>query len=703
MSRFKWGTNNKNYKIMAEKMKFKNHRIKTMIDGFDNLLFGGLHLQCLADGTIERPLVIAIRGEQGTSRALFCMQLLHGITKSMREFKFCDKNNKEIKLGIPLFYTDNKNWSNLSDMLMDTVISKCVKHIVEQNASGNSLWTGKTFCDTIFDIHRQLHDISITTEQLDQYIGEEILVYNLHTNALHITSPSMNTQQGGDTYDTPIYTRKHDDISDYCEAGLNWENKDSLGNEFFPICIYQEHGVTKDVYDEIREMRHTPEEYYHSLYVNDCNCLIPCIVIDKEQKGENDMSPIYCYINHLKNSNKTAVVVYLLNENETPEIEPDFFIEMCFHEDDDIGYMSQKLLIRKSVLQNTAHGWHLYKKRDYGIEVYPSSHVLLQRRRHMPRGVLRSQRDILTDTYQSYIDSKFPDGTIKDFECYNQDATKRERLIRLYKDFQEEIQQECPQDILQEILLSKRKKNTRGQATAIIGPANTYKRFLTLGGTFSACCRKEQTLKVLLDKEDKMMFQKVICPATIFRKPSGLIEKQNLHCLNCYKNIHFQTIRMGCITADEFFFYLIKQIRLSRCNNRQGITRILIDDLQKIEFCFPMLRKDPLFLTALMSICKDYEVELFILCDINAQQTQALRAQADNVVCTKRTGESELDIYIERYAGYSIPSKQWKCHITNVQELFYCDIKGENTSYRFNDKVVKNEHITSMEDYWKEL
>lgn len=115
-----------------------------------------------------------------------------------------------------------------------------------------------------------------------------------------------------------------------------------------------------------------------------------------------------------------------------------------------------------------------------------------------------------------------------------------------------------------------------------------------------------------------------------------------------------------------------------------------------------MLRKDTLFLTALISICKDYEVELFILCDIHTQLTQALRAQADNVICTKRSEENELDIYIERYAGYSIPSKQWKCHITNVKELFYCDIKGESASYRFNDKVVKNEHIASMGDYWRE-
>lgn len=64
------------------KIKYNNQKIKTEINGFDELLFGGLQLRNLIKEKendnknkvkVESPLTIVIRGELGTSRALLAM------------------------------------------------------------------------------------------------------------------------------------------------------------------------------------------------------------------------------------------------------------------------------------------------------------------------------------------------------------------------------------------------------------------------------------------------------------------------------------------------------------------------------------------------------------------------------------------------------------------------------------------------------
>ena len=195
----------------------------------------------------------------------------------------------------------------------------------------------------------------------------------------------------------------------------------------------------------------------------------------------------------------------------------------------------------------------------------------------------------------------------------------------------------------------------------------------------------------------------MICPAAIFNNPKNILKKRCSDCIHCYRCIHFKEIRMGCISSDEFFYYLIQQLRVSNASEDESrvIKRIVIDDLQKIEFCFPMIRKDSLFLTGLISICKDYNVDLFILCDKSSERVQELRAQADNVICTERTPAYDLNIYIERYSGPSSPSHIWGCHVTNIRELFYCDAEENNKKYRINEKSIENFSVYSMESYWE--
>lgn len=197
------------------------------------------------------------------------------------------------------------------------------------------------------------------------------------------------------------------------------------------------------------------------------------------------------------------------------------------------------------------------------------------------------------------------------------------------------------------------------------------------------------------------MFKRMICPAMIFGAPREFFRCRAKQCFECYKCIHFKEIRMGCISSDEFFYYLMKQLRISREaeDESKRIKRIVIDDLQKIDFCFPMLSGDSLFLTALISICKDAEIDLFILCDKSSQLAQELRVQADNVICTERVGE-EIRFYVERYSGYSDPSRIFGCRVKNIKDLFSCNTDNDQKEYSFNEGCIVGIPVSSMNDFW---
>lgn len=677
---------------MKTQILYNNEKLSTHIGGLDELLFGGLHLQALANQMIEKPLSIVIRGEIGTSRALLAMQMLHGITKSLHSLR-CHiqedmiDSQKYIVLDEPIFYTENKSVENISDMLVDNVISKCIRQIIEANITErtdsegrNRTWQGSQFCQTLFSVPEST-TLPIELDKLDLYIAQGILVYNLRTNSLHVGLPSTSVSIFRS--DNPLaIPRRHSCLNDfYSDRQHPVSQLAELASEFFPVSILS--GETNRMEDLIGRCMRLQDEQR-----------IPCLVLDKK------FEPLDKTI-----ARKVLVVIYVTDADEPLEqYNADLVIDMRSHIDPKTDYLCYQLSIVKSVLQDTAHGWHQYKKRDYGIEVYPSTHVILQRRRHMPKGLLRAPMGIMTETYQHYIDKQ------KDYCCIpalsqyintymaSPGQCLENNLQDLYTHFSKT---DNSGDILKDIFI---KSDNEPRITAIIGPANSYKRYLTLGGTFSACCKNEHTLYILLDKDDNIILKKMICPATIFRDPQTILQGRCDSCLNCYKCIHFKEIRMGCISTDEFFYYLIQQLRMSNNGNNKGerIHRIVLDDLQKIEYCFPMIDHDSLFLPGLVSICKDYAVDLFVLCDKSSSKVDTLRANADNVICTERTPDYDLNIYVERYVGYSSPSHIWGCHVNNVKDLFCCDIRSDGyKGYRLNEKNIVEFPVYSMEKYWE--
>jgi hypothetical protein len=234
-----------------------------------------------------------------------------------------------------------------------------------------------------------------------------------------------------------------------------------------------------------------------------------------------------------------------------------------------------------------------------------------------------------------------------------------------------------------------------------------------MGASFSGCMRNEHTLYVLFEKDSNIMRKRIICPAMVYNFTKNIIShncnelstrcdkcKENCKmkdCYKCYSYIHFKNIRMGYISSDEFLYYLLEQIRLFA--NSQKIKRIILDDLQIIDYSFPLLKRDKLFLTALISVCKENEIDLFILCDKNASKVQELRVLADNVICTEKKND-QVQMYIERFYSYNEPSHTFGFKILRIKDLFYCETKHNNTSFSINANCIDEITIPNMEDYW---
>ncbi len=651
------------------KITYNNEKLKTHIKGLDKILFGGIQLQDICnpkDNTV--PLKITICGERGTSKSLLGMQLLHGLTKSLRALKTpnCGKDDSW-DLVAPIYVTNSKTKNFLSDLLLDTLISQYTNRIIEEHIEDETKWIDSDFCRSIFEIDDPITGkncllrSAFNPQTLDKYVAEGVLVYSNRTNGLHL----LSSDGGRDLSDNLIAKRKFQQIDEYKDL------KNPLSNDFFKVDI-------------------CGKNEYNSFYISNLKdrVKIPCLLLDSQCKD------IFRYED---DSNVLILIRIIRDESMLDMINSDLIIRLRTHEYPGNQYLMRQLSVLKSVLQSTAQGWHQYKRLDYGIEVYPSTHLVLQRRRHMNKELLRSHLNMFSETFAQFQEHK-RDNTIDDFIRFTDYESKKAEYEQIRWEEHKEAgkRNECVSDILKDILTAER---TEPFVTAFIGERNTYKRYLTLGSTFNASCHGEHTLKILLEKDSSIMRRRVECPVMRYLHRDEIEKCEIKKCKNCYERIHFKEIRMGCISPAELIYYIQKQIELSRKDKSKEITRIIIDDLMKIDFCFPLLKEDNLFLTTLISVCKEEGVDLLILCDRNASLAHELRAQSDNVICTEYKDDT-FKLYIEKYAGYKNPSHIFACQIKDIDKLFYCESTGNEKSLQLNNKCIKGISVSSMSDYW---
>lgn len=693
---------------MEERDKLKNWeclpKLPTGIRGLDKVLYGGIDVNVLnplyiGDDVVTRtPLVIVIKGsEDDNDKSVLAMQMLYGIAQSIEkvkdEYQAFDAgwNNQ------PAMYSTYYQTHKLDDMFLDYFISSSLQEILRKKASKDASvnLSSNIFTHLLFDCSRIICQefstnanipYAAVTSKTDAMIGDGIVYYNRRTNSLHVKADLTSD----DNKYNQVYLRQADSINVYSQK-YGHRQQDALfykytGLHFLPFSM-----TGNLTYGQLTAGITTPRD------------LVAVDLSAYKNLAETKMNGL---LNQLHDSK--IVILVADSTAEIPENRVNPMIELS--QKIDHKFVLKYLQITKSDSQDFAPGLHQYKKRDYGIEVYPRKELYLYERRYLQRALVYTHADAVTETYQQYmkLQKYYIDTPTTTYEDYEADIASEENKP-FYAIYPKNYMEQMSIDLLNRVfipinplrnLLHKSKNETEfieneymygnaGFVTAVIGKANTYKRFLTFGGIFGSACAEDHTLIIMMNKEEMVTRRRLACPA----RP--LCGDRDKACRSCYHYIHFMNICMGNITPEEFLYYLERQIEVTYDGDqKKHIRRIVIDDLQILDFCFPRLN-DGLFLAALAELCREHDIILYILCDISGKMLPPLRALADNVIITQK---DKMDghplIFVEKFAGYTnTPSKMYCGKVKNVNRLFRCVEKDGINAFELQTNIVEFEDI----------
>ena len=664
-------------------MNARDVRIDPCISGMAQLLYGGFTFPH------GRTTVIAVAGGPNCETSFFGLQLLYRLG---------------LQLGVtPQYCSAMRDVSFSEDLILDMTISSCIRQMTQRYIQ-NGMSDALRLVDFFFDVDHlsplidlQALGIADLKRKADEMLCKGILHYSNRTNALHI-----RTLKGISDEENLLFRRRYETLNDYFAFGdpaeierINRSLDRQCGRiDIIPYtCAAQEpDAFGPKVLSAVSAFEPDPttRDYYGRLL--------------KYMKALREMP--------VGRSDAQVVILVLDDRKQVPEHLADIVIRMENIVSSD--YSIQQLRIDKCDIQGAKLGWHQYKRRDYGIEIYPSLHTYFAKRRYLERALAYTHSNVVTDTFQEYLEHsrRHHHATIR-YDHY--DAHDRYLEAMFPDDFLEYTPEEVFNMILldserNEAVVSDRNADERssreirfgggtGEVTGIIGEPNTFKRFLAYGSMFSTAVRDEHTMIVTLHQEVPVICRQLPCPACIRNR------RKRSRCESCLEHIHFMNFNIGCITPSEFIHYFVQQIDVPFRDGKR-VRRIILDNLQVVDFCFPLLKQSELFLPALMTVCRERNISLYLLCDKHGELVDAVRTLVDNIICTERTGEKELKLYVERFARYNLsPSKIYCAEIEPVKELFSCreiyhHDDQRTIQFELEPDVIEACPTHTMGDYW---
>lgn len=275
------------------------------------------------------------------------------------------------------------------------------------------------------------------------------------------------------------------------------------------------------------------------------------------------------------------------------------------HLSDPIDYIVHELHFKKSRYQDAALGWHQYKIRGFGLEIYPSVHFQVHTHLYMARQLGDSLVPI----------GEGADGV--DDEPENR-WSAIERILGGIKP---------------------------GDSVALLGPRGAFKTTLVLDFLFRshrAACppRKEARDRFRFGSAEHGLLVSIIDNEEALRRqrscPLGS-QCGARHCFaDCRKHMFLFYQRPGCISSSEFIYYLKTRLQIAP----EPIRRLAFWDLTQLEHRFPLLANDPMFIPALLDVFKmrsssgyvGSKVKSVFMGAANARLSTAIAAVADNVI-----------------------------------------------------------------------
>lgn len=584
------------------------------------------------------------------------------------------------------FVSEYGDKDNIENLIVNTTIAAFYRLIVRKKIENPNEYLSELdgftrfFFNTksiLFESTNQTHtdgaivrDIKSAPEEL---LADGVLYYHPRTGGLHYRSASHVADS-----QNLVYKRACNTINNYVKRKKKYSIKKT--EDYLQLHIEKINVVTPSNNKKVPE---------------DCQFL----ALELDDVHPYTANSIRSLVESVKKNRRIAILI--MNEGiDVAMNDTDILIDLT--NKSEFGYVFHYMTLFNNSPKYSMTSLHQYKTRDFGIEVFPNLHTYNLTKRSFHRSFIYTHADVLGDTYLHYVNRKLKSNPNDDCISYGDYLNSKKQ------NYQTALESMMPlgsvdyisYDLLNKIFMPKQK--TIGLVTAVVGRGNTYKRFLTIGSAFSSAVQGEDTLLVLLNKEKGLIQKRMSCPARL---------KQCAHkdkCENCYKYFHLMNIYSEYITADEFVYILNQHIILKYGQNRK-IGRIIIDGLQAIDYSLPFLKNNRMFLSAVMNLCREKNIMLYVISDKKAELCGELVALADNVVYTDKNHDGNPRVFIERCSGhYNPPSKLYCGEIKHVNKVFECkeqymsvqgcETKKKTYEMSFNPLQIKEMAVKKWND-----
>lgn len=449
------------------------------------------------------------------------------------------------------------------------------------------------------------------------------------------------------------------------------KNHKALTNKFNGIFGFE--GVMNSLFPELDPQKETSYLFTKMLQFNAIvedleepkDDRLNCVVIDGfAGLGEKDYARLPMETIEELLRKKAWVSILVFDDRLTNyQTSADIIIEMHKSVNEQHNYTFFELQVIKNFLKTATPGWHKYRCTEKGeILVYPSIHKLLMLSQASGNptggdGKPTVGAPSIHDQFSQVINT---DGNYN----YLDFVGNRKNTIEL-----------------KDVIFPE-----AGTITSIIGASNTFKRRLAAMSVIDALNKGKRVLVVFLN-ESRRGFMDLL----------NHLEPDYLS----HEKLHLFEMPMGCLFPEEYLNMLDSYVEKFKVKEKEDVSIYMID-LVALDYAFPMLQAETLFLPALTSFCKrkKKEFSLTIVCNKKFSQVDELCFVSDTVLVTEREKDMDVNnlrIYLEKNPfGWEQNSRVYQYDIEDIQK----EIR-DNDSKETNKKTPCTE-ICTNKVFWRQ-